>query len=130
MGKKKIHELPAIPFLNVSDLLPVDRATDFKTFKATIQQIITVGLTGTLSYKIKFGGVDSLMSGTVIDFADGDPGFVFANTNYAVIPIGIKNGGNVNVDLGTVADGSKGVSSIMVYPAADDTIVWYIAIGV
>jgi hypothetical protein len=134
MSRKRIDELTSIPVPATADVVPVVDVTTGITYKLTIQQILALGLSGSLGFYIRFGAVVASETGTKVDFVAlfGDP---FTNTDYAFIPYGIKNGGNVDVEIASTDDSRddgllKTVSETYVYPAEDDTTVYFIAIGV
>ena len=128
MGQKRIDELPAAANALSTDVVPVVKAADGVTYKLTVAQILSLAASGDLGFYIRFGSVTADIAGTEINFTTihGAP---FSDTNYVFIPWGMKNGGNVDVEIGTTDEGSKEAAAITVYPAADGTTVYYLAVG-
>lgn len=129
MATKRIDQLTALLSPIAADIMPVVSSVDGKTYKLTIAQILSLGLSGELGFFIRFGAIAADTGGAEINFTSvfGAP---FSNANYAFIPFGQKDGGNVEVELGVTDDNTKTANIMTVYPAADGTTVYFLAIGV
>ena len=106
------------------DYLPIVDASVGITKRITVAALLSRLIAG-LDVAIQVGAVTADNVGTPIVFDAA-----FTDPDYAFIPFGVKDGGNIAVSIGTVALGTRSVSGITVYPASDGTKVYYIAIGV
>lgn len=108
------------------DYLPIVDASVGVTKRITIATLLSGVIAGLKNVQIQVGAITANNIGTPVTF---DAAFAFADADYAFIPFGVKDGGNIAVSIGTVALGTRSVTGITVYPAVDGTKVYYIAIG-
>ena len=74
--------------------------------------------------RMDFGVMSAGSAGATLTFD-----IPFADANYAFFFNGVKDGDPVDVTIGTVAGASKSAGQIALTAAAEDTEVWWLAIG-
>lgn len=120
------------------------RITDLEQHTAPApgdQTFILDNLTGRLkriSLAALLSGLGGVASGIRLDFgvfmAGASPGVLafdvpFADANYAFLVNGVKGGDPVDVTIGTASGGTKSPAQITISAAAEDTEVWWLALG-
>ena len=123
MGKKITglteHSTPA-----AGDLLFIHDLLTGTLKKITVDTLLS-RTGGVGNVHLEFDGILAQNVGTQVVFD-----FPFESTDYVFIPFGVKAGAAVIVSIGEVSDGSKTAALMTVYPAVDDTTVYFLAMGV
>ena len=118
----KITDLIELLAITGDDEIVIFSSAQNATRKVKVSTLLS-GIGGTPSnLAIDWGVVTASQSGTTVTFAN-----TYADANYAFIPFGVLSGATISVTLGENTERTP--SSIVVYPASDNTKVYYIIIG-